>query len=166
MLINCFRPRDSNDGNDDRPQPARRPATAKRASTFLRRSGTDNSQVSSTSSTISNDSISKLPPCIRTSDPKIEAMMMPVPIEGRPSRCLRLSHPRMYSSLIFDMKQSRGCRTWKDFDVFYADDVDMNVSAVEQARKRAADHEKKWKQLSSFDSDEPRRSIDDVDLIG
>ena len=93
---------------------------------------------------------------------------MPVPPEGRPSRCLRLSHPRMYSSLIFDMKQTRGCRTWKDFEVFHADEVDMNVSAVEQARKRAADHARKWAQLNSFDSDsdEPRRSIDDVDLIG
>lgn len=91
--------------------------------------------------------------------------MMPVPHCERPSNCLRLSHPKIYSSIVSEMKASRGCRNWKDFDVFYADDVDPNVSAVDRARKTAAAYERKLRMLESFDSP-PRRSIDDVDLIG
>ena len=90
---------------------------------------------------------------------------MPVPHTERPSRCLRLSHPKMYSSLVSDMKACRGCRNWRDFDVFEKDEVDMNVSAIERARKTAANHARKMRVLESFDS-EIRRSIDDVDLIG
>ena len=94
--------------------------------------------------------------------------MMPVPHNERPSRCLRLSHPKMYSSLVSEMKACRGgSRNWKDFDVFYADEVDMNVSAIERARKTAAEHARKMRVLDSFDEGEaPRRSIDEVDLIG
>ena len=167
MLINCFRPSGKTAAglDDDRPQPAKHRPSPKKTATFLRRVGTDNSRISSTSSTTSNESISKLPPCKRRSDAEIDALMMPVPHNERPSRCLRLSHPKMYSSIVSDMKAARGCRNWKEFDVFYADDVDMNVSADEKARKTAADHARKMRMLDSFDS-EQRRSIDEVDLIG
>lgn len=166
MLINCFRPaKDAVAVDcDDRPSRARPRPNPRKTATFLRRSGTDKSDIS-TSSTTSNDSISRLPPCKRHSEAELHALMMPVPHNERPSRCLRLSHPKMYSSLVSDMKASRGCRNWKDFDVFYADDVDMNVSAVDKARKTAADHARKMRMLDSFDS-ETRRSIDAVDLIG
>lgn len=168
MLINCFRPAAKSalgEHDDPHPQPARPRPNPRKTATFLRRSGTDNSRVSSTSSTTSNDSISKLPPCKRRSDAEIDALMMPVPHNERPSRCLRLSHPRVYSSLVAEMKASRGCRNWKDFDVFYADDVDMRVSAVDKARKTAEMHARKMRGFDSFDS-ETRRSIDEVDLIG
>lgn len=163
MLINCFRPAKNAVEDDLLPQPARPRPNAKKTSTFLRRSGTDNSR---TSSTRSNDSISKLPPCKRRSDAEIDALMMPVPHNERPSRCLRISHPKMYSSLVNDMKACRGgSRDWRAFDVFYDDDVDMNVSAVDRARKTAECHARKMRMLESFDSD-TRRSIDEVDLIG
>lgn len=168
MLINCFRPAKNAvavDDDDQQPQPARPRPSPKKTATFLRRSGTDHSDVSSTSSTHTNDSISKLPPCKRHSDAELDALMMPVPHNERPSRCLRLSHPKMYSSLVSEMKATRGCRNWKDFDVFYTDDVDMNVSAIDRARKTAAHHASKMRMLDSFDS-ETRRSIDEVDLIG
>nr|POE82267.1 protein-lysine n-methyltransferase efm6 [Quercus suber] len=126
---------------------------------MIRRHGTANS----CSSTISNDSISKLPPCDRSSDRKIEAMMMPVPQDARASRCLRLSHPRIYSNIIEGMKVSQGCRDWRSFAVFHADDVDETCSAEEVARKRASDYERKARQLNSFSS---RDDSFGVDMIG
>lgn len=75
--------------------------------------------------------------------------MMPVPYDPRPSRCLRLSHPRIYSNLVGDMKSEKGCRDWRNFAVFYHDDVDMSTSADEAARQKALEYQRKWKQLNS-----------------
>lgn len=103
------------------------------------------------------------------SDPKIEAMMMPVPEEPRASRCLRLSQPKTYSNIVDSMKASRGCRDWRNFQVFHNDEVDMSLSVDEVARRRAADFERKMRSLNSFDSIaqvDSRRSIDFIDTIG
>ncbi|KAK5171445.1 uncharacterized protein LTR77_004589 [Saxophila tyrrhenica] len=175
MLINCFRGADSkpvgaiDDHRPQAPRPATLSATPRKSSRFIKRQGSDESRLSSTStnSTISNESISKLPPCKRGSDPKIEAMMMPLPQDHRPSKCLRLSHPRTYGNLVSDMKRSKGCRDWKNFAVFPTDDVDMSITADEAARQRAIDYQRKVKQLnSSFQwSEGSNRSIE-VDMIG
>lgn len=167
-MLNCFCAAGGNrlEIDDDRPQPARSPTSTAKKSRMLSRQGSDTSQISSSSSK-SIDSISRLPPCKRTSDPKIEAMMMPLPHDPRPSRCLRLSHPKIYSNLVSDMKSSKGCRDWKNFPVFYNDDIDINTSADEFARKKALDYERKLRQLNaSFSSGgETDRSIS-VDMIG
>lgn len=63
------------------------------------------------------------------------------------------------------MKASKGCRDWASFPVFHQDEVDMSLSADEVGRKRAADYERKLRQLHSFSSDESHRSID-MDMIG
>lgn len=89
--------------------------------------------------------------------------MMPVPPEPRPSRCLRLSQPKTYGDIIYGMKQCKGCRDWRSFAVFEDDEIDMKVSAVETARKRARDYERKLRQLNSF-SDDSEQSIE-VDMI-
>lgn len=93
---------------------------------------------------------------------------MPVPPEhDRESRCLRMSRPGIYGDIVHSMKQSKGCRNWRDFDVFYKDEVDMALSADEVARKRARQYERNVRALDSFrETNESRRSIDDVDLIG
>ena len=176
MIINCFRGgrRTSLTIDDDRPQPSRRP-TSSRLKTVrtISRQGSDSSRLSA-ASTCSNESISKLPPCKRDSDAKIESMMMPVPHDPRPSRCLRLSHPRIYSNLVSDMKHSKGCRDWKNFAVFYNDDVDMSITADEVARQRAIEYQRKVRELNcslaSWPSSAPTspdsdRSIE-VDMIG
>jgi len=96
-------------------------------------------------------------------------MMMPVPINERPSQCMRLSHPKVYSSIVSDMKCTMKCRDWKNFATFYTDDVDMSISADEAARNRALEYRRQWKQLNaSFPiSAECRpRSVDTVDMIG
>ena len=165
MVFSCFRPSGGNsiDYDDDRPQAARPKKTR------IRRQTTSDSQASNASS-ISNESISRLGPCKRTSDPKIEAMMMPVSTIERPSQCLRLSHPKVYSSLVSDMKCSMKCRDWKNFAVFYADDVDMSMSADEAARKKAIEYRRKWQMINcSFESGEDSNrstSLDRVDMIG
>lgn len=92
--------------------------------------------------------------------------MMPVPTEGeRPSRCLRMSHPKTYSNIVDSMKKTKGCRDWRNFQVFYNDEVDMTISAVDVAQKRAADYERRLRELSSFGSSEQRHSLV-VDMIG
>lgn len=115
------------------------------------------------SSSSNNSSIAKLPPCKRTSDPKVEAMMMALPDDPshRPSKCLRLSFPKIYGALVSDMKASKGCRDWRNFAVFPDDDVDMTKSAEDIARLRSAEYHKKMRQFESF-SDE---SVE-VDMIG
>ena len=92
---------------------------------------------------------------------------MPLPSDPRGSRCLRLSHPKTYSALVYDMKASKGCRDWRNFAVFYQDDVDMSLSAEELGRKKALDYQRKLRQLNcSFSSgEETDRSIS-VDMIG
>lgn len=47
------------------------------------------------------------------------------------------------------MKETRGCRDWRSFDVFYQDDVDGEISAIEVARRRAADCERKCRKFSA-----------------
>lgn len=89
-------------------------------------------------------------------------MMMPVPPEPRPSRCLRLSQPKTYSAIVDSMRTEKGSRDWRNFAVFHNDEIDLKVSAVEVARKRALDYERKVRQLNSFSSD---ASIG-VDMIG
>lgn len=173
MVISCFRGGRGNSLtiDDDRPQPARRPTSSRnKVIRTISRQGSDSSRISS-ASTCSNESISKLPPCKRDSDAKIESMMMPVPNDSRPSRCLRLSHPRIYSNLVSDMKSSKGCRNWKDFAVFYNDDVDMNLTADEAAKRRAIEYQRKVRELNcslaSWPCSEPAsdRSVE-VDMIG
>ncbi|EGP83112.1 uncharacterized protein MYCGRDRAFT_106356 [Zymoseptoria tritici IPO323] len=158
MRLNCFRAgAGSTLDQDDAPR-------APRKKGGIRRTGTDQSNASRCS-TASNSSISKLPPCNRESNPKIEAMMMPVPAEPRASRCLRLSQPKTYSNIVDSMKATRGCRDWRSFGVFYADEVDMSLPAEDVARRRAADCERKLRMLS-LSSREGRPSIDEIDMIG
>lgn len=88
-------------------------------------------------------------------------MMMPLPVEARPSRCLRLSHPKIYGSLVSDMKLTKGCRDWRTFDVFDGEDIDANVSAVDYAKKRALESERRVAQSASFN----RHKLDGVDMI-
>lgn len=96
---------------------------------------------------------------------------MPVPHDPRPSRCLRLSHPRIYSNIVSDMKSSKGCRDWKNFAVFYDDDVDMSTTADEAAKRKAIEYQKRLRELNcslaSWPSSAPSsdRSIE-VDMIG
>ena len=167
MRINCFRAASSSKCvplDDDRPE-SPRPANFAKKNRKLHRQSTGESQISSASSK-SIESMSKLPPCKRASE-QIEAMMMPLPHEPRPSRCLRLSHPRTYGALVYDMKASKGCRDWRNFPVFYNEDVDMSISADEAARKKAIDYQRKVRQLNcSFsDSDGTDTSIE-ADMIG
>lgn len=91
--------------------------------------------------------------------------MMPIPPEPRPSRCLRLSQPRTYGDIVDSMKSSKGCRDWRNFAVFHADEVDMSMSAEDVARRRAADYARKMRQLNSFSTDDSNESVE-VDMIG
>lgn len=95
----------------------------------------------------------------------MEKKLMPVPDEQRQSRCLRFSHPRIYSDIVTDMRLQKGCRDWKNFAVFHDDDVDTRVSAEAYAKKRAADYEKRCKELASFSSSEGLGE-DSIDTIG
>ncbi|TKA71020.1 hypothetical protein B0A55_06021 [Friedmanniomyces simplex] len=155
MVFSCFRAgRGTSLAQQDWNEPARPRLTphdrAKtNRSTFLRRHGSADSR---SSSTYSNESISRLPPCSGVSDPQIEAMMMPVPPETRPSRCLRLSLPKTYSDIVEGMKCEKGCRDWRNFAVFYDDEVDMRKSVLECGRRRAVGYERKARGLSSFSS--------------
>jgi len=65
------------------------------------------------------------------------------------------------------MKAAKGCRDWRNFAVFYDDDVDMSRTADEAARQRAIDYQRSLRQLnSSFQwSEGSNRSIG-VDMIG
>jgi hypothetical protein len=81
--------------------------------------------------------------------------MMPVPQDPRPSKCLRVSYPRIYGDIVSDMKVAKGCRDWRNFAVFEDDDVDMNVSADHYGKKKVEDCS------SSDDESEP-----DLDTIG
>ncbi|KAK4496320.1 hypothetical protein PRZ48_012300 [Zasmidium cellare] len=148
MRLNCFCAAPANLPQLDQDEAPRLP----RKKTGLKRQGTGES-ASSRCSTASNSSISKLPPCKRDSDAKIEAMMMPEPTEGnRPSRCLRMSHPKTYSNIVDSMKKTKGCRDWRNFQVFYNDEIDMTISANDVAKKRADDYERRLRELSSFGS--------------
>lgn len=95
--------------------------------------------------------------------------MMPMPQEARQSRCLRMSHPKIYGDIVNEMKRERKSRAWKDFQVFHTDEVDMTISAVDMAAKKAAQYERMVRDLSSFGEGENRqfrRSIDAIDTIG
>ncbi|CAK4034544.1 Hypothetical predicted protein [Lecanosticta acicola] len=120
----------------------------------------------SRASTASNWSISRLPPCKRDSDAKVEAMMMPLPAEPRASRCLRLSQPKTYSNIVHSMKSERGSRDWKSFPVFPDDEVDMADSANERARRKTVEHARKMRAFSSFTDQQHRDPLDAVDMIG
>lgn len=76
-----------------------------------------------------------------------------------------MSHPKTYSNIVDSMKKTKGCRDWRNFQVFYNDEVDMTISAVDVAKKRADDYERRLQDLSSFGSSEPRQSLG-VDMIG
>ncbi|KAM3420507.1 hypothetical protein BST61_g3774 [Cercospora zeina] len=166
MRISCFS-RKSWDQDVDTTEAPRTPIHRNRR---VFRQGSNHSQASrcSTASTSSNESIARLPPC-KASDAHIEAMMMPVPPEVRQSRCLRMSHPKIYSDIVDDMKRIRKSRAWRDFDVFYADEVDMTISAVDMAAKKAAQYERMMREVNSFcesSLQQPRRSVDAIDMIG
>ncbi|KAK0780974.1 hypothetical protein LTR02_001260 [Friedmanniomyces endolithicus] len=154
MVFSCFRAGCGTSlAQQDWDEPARprlthNDRTKTNKSTFLRRHGSADSR----SSTYSNESISKLPPCSGVSDPQIEAMMMPVPPEAKASRCLRLSMPKTYSDIVDTMRSEKGCRDWRNFAVFYDDEVDMRKSAVECARRRAETFGRKARGLASFSS--------------
>jgi hypothetical protein len=104
------------------------------------------------------------------SDPKVDALMMALPPEPRPSRCLRMSHPKTYSAIVNSMKATKGCRDWRSFDVFHPDEVDLTISAEEVARKRAADYERRLQLFAahhSFSEDPSHCSpTREVDMIG
>ena len=96
----------------------------------------------------------------------MEKKLMPVPDEQRQSRCLRFSHPRIYSDIVSDMRLQKGCRDWKNFAVFHDEDVDMKVSAEAYAKKRALDYEKRLKEFASFSSSSEGLEEDSLDTIG
>ncbi|QIW98097.1 hypothetical protein AMS68_003615 [Peltaster fructicola] len=150
MVFSCFNGSSRRDSEAFDPEPVARKTTMKKRSTFqLRRVATNTPSVSS-SRTSSNASIAQLPPCPHLDDPKIDALMMPVPNDGRQSRCLRLSYPKIYSNIVTDMKEAKGCRDWRNFAVFEADDVDDSISADDLARKKSEDYEKKMAAFGSF----------------
>jgi len=65
------------------------------------------------------------------------------------------------------MKASKGCRDWRNFAVFYDDDVDMSTSADEAARKKALEYQRSVRLLNrSFESDIRSRSDISTDMIG
>jgi hypothetical protein len=61
-----------------------------------------------------------------------------------------MSHPRLYASIIKEMKVEKGCRDWRSFAVFPEDDVDERYTATELAHKKSQEHQKKMKMLDSF----------------
>lgn len=61
-----------------------------------------------------------------------------------------MSHPRLYASIVKEMKVEKGCRDWRNFAVFPEDDVDERYTAEELARKKAQEYQKKLKILDSF----------------
>jgi hypothetical protein len=69
------------------------------------------------------------------------------------------------------MKSCKGCRDWKNFAVFYDDDVDMSTTADEAARRKAIEYQKRLRELNcslaSWPSSAPSsdRSTE-VDMIG
>lgn len=127
MRINCFR---ASPGKNDREndEPPRTPSKK-----YVRRSASGQS-AASRCSTASNASISKLPPCKGRGDPRVEALMMPIPAEPRPSKCMRLSRPKAHGDIVDSMKASKGCRDWKNFPVFHDLEIDMSKSAEDYAR--------------------------------
>jgi hypothetical protein len=87
--------------------------------------------------------------------------MMPLPADERgPAQCLRVSFPRIYGDIVSDMRIAKGCRDWRNFAVFHDNDVDLNVTAEQYARKKARDYEAKMKKFGSFSSDERDRSME------
>ena len=78
-------------------------------------------------------------------------MMMPSPPDTRnPQRCLRMSHPRLYASIIKEMKVEKGCRDWRNFAVFPDDEVDERFTAEELSLRKSQEHQKKLKMLDSY----------------
>jgi hypothetical protein len=162
MPFSCFRPSTKAEAPvESAPRPVLHttpssPRHARFSSFQFRRQNSNNSATDSdrtSSCTSSNTSIALLPPCRRDSDEecKIQAMMMPSPPDTRnPQRCLRMSHPRLYASIVKEMKVEKGCRDWRSFAVFPEDDVDERYTAAELARKKSAEHQKKMKMLDSF----------------
>lgn len=75
--------------------------------------------------------------------------MMPVPAEPSPSRCLRLSQPRIYGDIVSSMKADRGCRDWRGFDVFHNDEIDDRLSAAEAAKLKSEQCERKLRKYSN-----------------
>ncbi|KAF2720831.1 hypothetical protein K431DRAFT_200305, partial [Polychaeton citri CBS 116435] len=113
----------------------------------------------------SNSSISNLPPCAGLSDPRVQAMMMPEPVDAPPSKCLRLSQPKTYGAIVDGMKQCKGCRDWRNFAVFYDNDIDERTSAEILAKQRAREYARKLRELDSFNSKNSEESVE-VDMIG
>lgn len=160
MPFSCFRPSKADTPVEASPRPVLHshptsPRHTRFASFQFRRQNSNNSTDSdrTPSCTSSNTSIALLPPCRRDSDEecKIQAMMMPSPPDTRsPQRCLRMSHPRLYASIVKEMKTEKGCRDWRSFAVFPEDDVDERYTAEELARKKAQEYQKKLKMLDSF----------------
>jgi len=87
---------------------------------------------------------------------------MPVPLDPRPSKCLRMSYPRIYGDIVSDMKTAKGCRDWRNFAVFHDNEVDMNVTAEACGKKKAQDFERKMRAFGSFSSDEFDSSMDTI----
>ncbi|KAL1586832.1 hypothetical protein WHR41_04492 [Cladosporium halotolerans] len=160
MPFSCFRPSKGATPVEQAPRPVRPTSLThnsrpKFSSFNFRRQDSNSTTNSTPSRASSNESIALLPPCRRESDDKIEALMMPVPPDTRsPQRCLRMSHPRLYASIVKEMKAEKGCRDWRNFAVFPSDDVDEEHTAEELARKKAAEYQKKLKMLESFTIDD------------
>jgi len=65
------------------------------------------------------------------------------------------------------MKSTKGCRDWRNFPVFHADDVDTTMTADEVARKKALDYQRQLRQLNcSFSTSEASTGSIEVDMIG
>lgn len=162
MRINCFRASHDKTDQDFEP-PARSPSKK-----HVRRSASGQS-AASRCSTASNASILKLAPCKGVGDPRIEAAMMAVPPEPRPSKCMRLSRPKHYSDVVNAMKESKGCRDWKNFPVFFDLEVDMSKSAEDYARAvrgRTLEYEKTGCRPDLLSSSEESMFLEGVDMIG
>lgn len=162
MRFGCFRGSQGKNVHDDEPPP-RTPSKK-----HVRRSASGQS-AASRCSTASNASISRLPPCKGMGDPKIESLMMALPEEPRPSKCMRLSRPKHYSDIVQSMKDSKGCRDWKNFPVFHDLEVDMSKSAEDYARYvrgKTAEYERTGRRPSHIGTSEDPIFLGGVDMIG
>lgn len=160
MRINCFRASHGTTDQEYEP-PARTPNKRN-----VRRSASGQS-AQSRCSIASNASILKLAPCKGVGDPRVEAAMMAVPPEPRPSKCMRLSRPKHYSDIISAMKESQNSRDWKNFPVFH-DDIDTK-SADEYARAvraRTIEYERTGRRPNLFGSNEDSILLGGIDMIG
>ena len=97
---------------------------------------------------------------------------MPSPHASTSARSLRLSHPRLFSALVADMKATRGSRDWRSFEVFPEGDGDEMEVDDGVAERCATERTRRWEKKMEMErrrmerEANKRREVDGVDLIG